>query len=723
MDAMQVAQALTRRMDNVKRGLLSLDKEKKYNVKDFEMLIERAYDCAPDEWGTIRARLCRMFEDSQVQNVRKDGDVAYYETLLSESKIQSVEEMSEYVYEKMYKILMENPFPLPHEYLDRVVKGNVGCAKDTDSLRLRILKKWVAEMDCLKAAGYKDTGLVEYLETKTGDKSTELQASVDEIKEDVFDLLTIGRKEERVLRDATLAFKTPIREKAKVLKTRLKEIKGASAKAKKAKEPIETSEEIIGILQKAQSAILALNQAKTDKKVYVNNQEMAVAREESVQKEAMIRLDDVLTALTGVNTASESVIKSIEDIISFLDESLKIADSAVEKLEDQHKQWYKKDGKYGLIKAADDLGSGKFGNATVVREEIYLFALTFGLRFNIFKDMKLDPKMDFEKVMFRDYYTNNMMRYISESYLQLHKGGEDQNPIGSGINFKNYLEVIFLYHMCDGTKRSPLEKLKAVYNMAENVCKQFKEQGKKTLVSSDEKGTKWYIDQIRVPESSEEESVLTEEDDQSFTLYVAENYDCSKDPKSKGVFDLQAEQNTAMKVYSEMLDRSGYGIELDKEEKKELLDQISDLKREEKPIILDEVDGLKCFENHIEGIRPTIEKLNKGEIKIDDLDGRSKFDVLLFEIDRDLRNLKTKAEVSKQKRVSRGDFLKVAYQEYLIEECDTGIYRSLEEVYEEFTGRCNSSLESAYLMKADDRNLYDLILTYSAYCGLNYSEF
>ena len=97
MDAMQVAQALTRRMDNVKRGLLSLDKEKKYNVKDFEMLIERAYDCAPDEWGTIRARLCRMFEDSQVQNVRKDGDVAYYETLLSESKIQSVEEMSEYV--------------------------------------------------------------------------------------------------------------------------------------------------------------------------------------------------------------------------------------------------------------------------------------------------------------------------------------------------------------------------------------------------------------------------------------------------------------------------------------------------------------------------------------------------------------------------------------------------------------------------------------------------
>ena len=86
-----------------------------------------------------------------------------------------------------------------------------------------------------------------------------------------------------------------------------------------------------------------------------------------------------------------------------------------------------------------------------VREEIYIFSIVFELTYFIGDPEEIVTEetrtRNIEKVMFGDYYANNLMRYVSSNHVNLKKGGEIQEPSGKGINYKNYMEVIFLYYL------------------------------------------------------------------------------------------------------------------------------------------------------------------------------------------------------------------------------------------------------------------------------------
>jgi len=370
------------------------------------------------------------------------------------------------------------------------------------------------------------------------------------------------------------------------------------------------------------------------------------------------------------------------------------------------KQLYKNKGKYTVLKMADDLACGKFSNTSVVREEIYLFAVVFGLTFSIDPD-KSDDLNDIENVMFRDYYANNIMRYISGKNNQIRSGGEEAVPTGKGINYKNYIEIIFLYYLFKdrADQLNPSEKLKKIYSLASEVHERYMAADRPDS-AKEEKAvlTRLYIDDVKPQDSFEDESydsiLLKNEED--FIQHLVHFYDCSFVPDKRSAFGKESEQKTATKVYLDLLQENF----------------------DEKDLALDDYNdwGLYCFLDEYTDIKKTIVDIEKGTIAVDSLSDRDKFNVLLYEVDRDLRKIKTRSEAAGKQVISRSDILKLVYQAFTFKKMErrkADYYRSFAYTFHDFCDYASSYLESALFHPIDGRDLYDLILIYSAYCAGN----
>ena len=104
-------------------------------------------------------------------------------------------------------------------------------------------------------------------------------------------------------------------------------------------------------------------------------------------------------------------------------------------------------GEFPLLKLADDLSSGKFRTNGRTRKDLYMFAFAFNMTSTYGKDdLEYDERTDIEKNLFQDYYNDNLLRYISDCYMENAKRFQAE-PLGDGVNFKNFVEVIYLYHL------------------------------------------------------------------------------------------------------------------------------------------------------------------------------------------------------------------------------------------------------------------------------------
>lgn len=128
-------------------------------------------------------------------------------------------------------------------------------------------------------------------------------------------------------------------------------------------------------------------------------------------------------------------------VLSLLD------DGVFSVLENSDKAFRKPSGKYGLLKLADDLANEKYRAEGATRQSLYLFAMVYGLKFEPYEiSSNAGAGSDLEKALFRDYYSNNLMRWLSDAY----KPGMTEfevDPTGMGINFKNFAEVVYLYYL------------------------------------------------------------------------------------------------------------------------------------------------------------------------------------------------------------------------------------------------------------------------------------
>lgn len=153
---------------------------------------------------------------------------------------------------------------------------------------------------------------------------------------------------------------------------------------------------------------------------------------QGVKKLVIARLEKEHPEIDTASLGREDIIRYMtEDIFSVLNQPMS-AD-----------EWEK----YELIQIADDLASGKFRTYGKTKRFLYLFAMVFGMRsYTSPLAPDYDPTLDVEKNLFRDYYTDNLLRYISQDYLS-NASAYEREPSGEGINYKNFAEVIYLYYL------------------------------------------------------------------------------------------------------------------------------------------------------------------------------------------------------------------------------------------------------------------------------------
>lgn len=184
-----------------------------------------------------------------------------------------------------------------------------------------------------------------------------------------------------------------------------------------------------------------------------------------------------------------------------------------------------------MLKLSDDLASGKFRVNGMTREQLYIFAVAFGM-----------DAGSVEKNLFHDYYNDNLLRYVTdEEYLQNVTNYESE-PTGEGINYKNYVEVIYLYYLSRFPDMSPREKLAKIQSMIDACAKKAK-----TFQSRVEEAPEEFTSLFKA-----EFDMLLQLEEGALENHLCTHYYIYNPEFSSARISYASEQNTARETYREL---------------------------------------------------------------------------------------------------------------------------------------------------------------------------
>lgn len=224
-----------------------------------------------------------------------------------------------------------------------------------------------------------------------------------------------------------------------------------------------------------------------------------------------------------------------------------------------------------IIALADGFGKAFFDDNGRTREELYVFAIAFEMKWH-----STDESVDIAKNLYYDFYSAGLVNEISRSK------GSVKSVSGYGINYKNFLEVCYLYSLTrdipDDVQFSENTLSPALYRFqrARRMIDECKNNGK----SWDDDEIQGDFDLTRVYVESFFDGIdrLSEED---FTKYVENRYMCrdSDSIKTKDKDVKFAMQNrTANVVYESLL----YKIPAEEKEKTDFSGFLTLFSRKEK---------------------------------------------------------------------------------------------------------------------------------------------
>lgn len=424
-----------------------------------------------------------------------------------------------------------------------------------------------------------------------------------------------------------------------------------------------------------------------------------------------------------VKTKTGKSVKGTDDILENID------DCIFDVLETATKVQKKSDGTYGILKLADDLSRGIFKAGGATKRDLYMFAIAFDMTYSISDSETLTPYLfdynsDIEKNLFEDYYTSNLMRFITEAY-EGELSAYELDPSGRGINYKNFAEMVYIYYISKDL--DPIEKLKSATEMIERL--KVNEVAKNDDVLS----TQYYS------------SLFTDEilgmDEVEFEAFIAENFECdvefedidkkgNKYVGKKSVFQLQTAQQTAFRFYSSLIEKMehddhalmrencNYGLwfadvsafskfETSRVEKilKEVCDSESGkannsvLINDFKKLLL----GVNMFLGHL-----FVEKES-------DLSEEQEHTALS-------KRLIKKMSIDKAEDMTRTALIVAYYYRYNQINESRGVEKSFVDVLDDYTDSTtglNSMLEASGYQPINDRNIFDLAVIFSSYAYLS----
>ena len=130
-----------------------------------------------------------------------------------------------------------------------------------------------------------------------------------------------------------------------------------------------------------------------------------------------------------------------------------------------------------LLGMCNDLAAGNFRVNGRTKVYLYYFAFMFDMTLPL-EGRVCEPERDIVKNLFQDFYNDNFMRLLSTEYADSKKSFSiEKEPTGEGINYKSFVEMIYLYYLCrDGLDMTPGEKI----DHAEAVISECVKRARKT---------------------------------------------------------------------------------------------------------------------------------------------------------------------------------------------------------------------------------------------------
>ncbi|MCD7864808.1 MAG: hypothetical protein LUG54_02065 [Clostridiales bacterium] len=207
----------------------------------------------------------------------------------------------------------------------------------------------------------------------------------------------------------------------------------------------------------------------------------------------------------------------------------------------------KKAADWELLRLCDDYVNGKFRtNGGKTRVYLYYFAMMFGMIFRLPEtgSVREDARFDLVKNLFEDYYSDNVIRFLSEEYADGKAVSQyESEPAGDGINYKNYAEIIYLYYLYHREiAANPGESIDRAERLISDCRKSAMAAEKKDPGIYSRKMTEGFTDYFR--DEYFRRFLEMEEDD--LQAFILGNYRIlSKENEGRSMIMVSAEENTA----------------------------------------------------------------------------------------------------------------------------------------------------------------------------------
>lgn len=374
-------------------------------------------------------------------------------------------------------------------------------------------------------------------------------------------------------------------------------------------------------------------------------------------------------------------------------------------------------GKYGLLKVSDDLAAGKFRMWGATKQNLYLFAMVYGMTYYTGSDMSVfRAESDIEVNLFRDYYTNNFARFITDAYKDSNAGQEyEYDPSGQGINYKNYAEMVYLYYISQDME--PAEKIQRASSMINEIKTDMLGKGAPADWDSNNY-TQHFRDMLRHPERETVDSrAILDKTEEEFRQFLCDNYFCdtscsyTPDPDAKALVNplqLETDQNSAFDEYRMILEGlSDLGISPEDCYYGLWFTDVGTLNARGPEADEDGGKDGKSFDDFVLLLQSVNDYIGYTPDEV-----RSSGDMISNE-----SKVARAMQITSARDVTRSSVITAFYYYYNALRLGDDIkgVRSFEDVFNEFKENVNEYLESAGYQPFDGRNLFDVLIAFSSY--------
>lgn len=323
---------------------------------------------------------------------------------------------------------------------------------------------------------------------------------------------------------------------------------------------------------------------------------------------------------------------------------------------------------------SDNLAKGKFGKSKAIRKPLYYFAFAFNMKYySGTHQADYDKEKDIKKKLFEDYYSDNLISYLSVDSAEK----AEAEPSGYSINFKNFAEVIYLYYL----NKEGMTQAKKLSHAETVIDKIKKSESGKGRNYNAELFTGDYCRKLNEEIFGLEEGELEN--------YITDNFYCDDSYMNShlGVLAISDEQRTSFDEYKKI---------------------VNEINKTHTAYCNDKGYYIRYCEN-FDFVAPP-EPYSSDE----------RFCKLIDRIKRKIRTDRV-LTVEDNTAVTRTKMI-VAYYYLYCDKClslQDNINTGLDRIYSDFERELNDILENSGYQKISPKNIFDSVIIIFAYCKIN----